>query len=46
MSIQQMYRAVLAKSGDKVSFNSEIYESLIDDNAWSPAAYPAGWAAI
>lgn len=29
--------------GDKVLFNGEIYESLIDNNVWSPEAYPAGW---
>lgn len=29
--------------GDKVSYNGIIYESLIDNNVWSPADYPAGW---
>lgn len=29
--------------GDKVSFNGVVYESLINANVWSPAAYPAGW---
>lgn len=29
--------------GDKVTFEGQIYESLIDNNIWSPAAYPAGW---
>jgi hypothetical protein len=29
--------------GDKVSFNGQNYESLINGNVWSPAAYPAGW---
>lgn len=29
--------------GDKVKFNGEVYESLIDNNVWSPADYPAGW---
>lgn len=32
--------------GDKVSFNGVTYESAIDNNIWSPAAYPAGWIAI
>lgn len=32
--------------GDKVSFEGSNYESLIDDNVWSPTAYPAGWTAI
>ena len=29
--------------GDKVSFNGKVYASLIDNNTWSPADYPAGW---
>ena len=32
--------------GDKVRFEEHIYESLIDNNVWSPAAYPAGWKLI
>lgn len=35
--------------GDKVYYpdvNGDIYESLIDNNVWSPAAYPAGWKLI
>lgn len=32
--------------GDKVIFNGLVYESLIDNNVWSPAAYPAGWKQI
>ena len=32
--------------GDKVIFNEEIYESLIDNNIWSPADYPSGWNKI
>ena len=32
--------------GDKVSFNGQDYESLIDGNAYSPSDYPAGWKAI
>lgn len=31
---------------DKVMFNDKVYESLIDNNIWSPAAYPAGWQEI
>ena len=31
------------QTGDKVRFEGSIYESLIDDNVWSPTAYPAGW---
>ena len=33
-------------TGDKVMFNGIVYESLIDNNIWSPAAYPAGWAEV
>lgn len=32
--------------GDKIIFNDLIYESLIDNNVWSPAAYPAGWKLV
>ena len=33
-------------TGDKVRFEGHIYESLIDNNIWSPAAYPAGWKLV
>lgn len=29
--------------GDKVTYNGQIYESLINNNIWSPIDYPAGW---
>ena len=29
--------------GDEVSYNGTIYASQIDNNVWSPDAYPAGW---
>ena len=29
--------------GDKVTFNSKHYISLMDGNVYSPTAYPAGW---
>ena len=32
--------------GDKVMFEGQIYESLIDNNIWSPSAYPSGWQAL
>lgn len=32
--------------GDKVMFEGSVYESLIDNNVWSPAAYPAGWQLV
>lgn len=30
-------------TGDIVEYNGELYKSLIDGNAYSPDAYPAGW---
>lgn len=32
--------------GDKVKFEGKIYQSLIDNNVWSPTAYPQGWKEI
>lgn len=32
--------------GDKVLFEGVVYVSLIDNNVWSPAAYPDGWEAV
>lgn len=32
--------------GDKVIYSGIIYESLIDNNVWSPTDYPAGWSEI
>jgi len=33
-------------TGDRVIFEGVVYESLIDNNVWSPSAYPAGWRRI
>ena len=33
-------------TGDRVTFEGHIYESLIDNNVWSPIAYPQGWKLI
>lgn len=30
-------------TGDKVIYEGLVYESLIDNNVWSPANYPDGW---
>jgi hypothetical protein len=30
-------------TGDIVDYSGVLYESLIDGNAYSPEAYPAGW---
>ena len=32
--------------GDRVLFNGKVYESLIDNNVYSPEAYPAGWKEV
>lgn len=35
--------------GDKVHYpdaDGPVYESLMDNNVWSPEAYPAGWKEI
>ena len=33
-------------TGDKVRYNGVVYRSLIDNNTWSPDAYPAGWEIV
>lgn len=32
--------------GDKVKYNGKVYESVIDNNVWSPEAYPQGWKEV
>lgn len=32
--------------GDKVKFKGKIYESVIDNNVWSPEGYPVGWKLV
>lgn len=34
------------QTGDRVLYNGQVYESLIDANVWSPTDYPAGWQLI
>lgn len=34
------------KTGDRVLYNGQVYESLMDGNVWSPDAYPAGWQLV
>lgn len=34
------------QTGDRVTFQGNVYESLINANVWSPTAYPAGWQLI
>ena len=33
-------------TGDKVIFEGEVYECIIDGNTWSPIDYPQGWELI
>ena len=33
-------------AGDEVMFNGIHYRSLIDNNVWSPEAYPQGWEVV
>ena len=33
-------------TGDKILFEGKTYESVIDNNIWSPTSYPAGWKEI
>lgn len=32
--------------GDKVRYEGVVYESLINQNVWSPSAYPQGWQVV
>jgi hypothetical protein len=32
--------------GDKVMFEGNVYESTINNNIWSPSAYPGGWRQV
>ena len=32
--------------GDKIRYEGIIYESLIDNNVWTPVEYPAGWTLV
>lgn len=33
-------------TGDIVSYNGVLYQSTIDNNVWSPEAYPDGWTTV
>ena len=33
-------------TGDKLRFEGVVYESTVDNNIWSPTAYPAGWKIV
>lgn len=34
------------QAGDRVTYQGTVYESKLDNNTWSPEAYPDGWEAI
>lgn len=34
------------KKGDRVTYNGKTYDSVIDNNVWSPDGYPAGWKEV
>lgn len=34
------------KTGDRVTFEDNVWESVIDANVWSPTGYPAGWKKV
>jgi len=34
------------QTGDRVTYEGQVYESLIDGNVYSPTAYPQGWQLI
>lgn len=33
-------------TGDRVTFEGIVWESVIDANVWSPTAHPAGWKKV
>lgn len=41
--IQPLGASDAYNTGDIVSYNGVLYQSVIDGNTWSPEAYPAGW---
>lgn len=34
------------QTGDLVTFEGSIYESIVDGNTWSPTEYPQGWEKV
>ena len=41
--VQPLVASDAYNTGDIVSYNKVLYRSTIDNNVWSPDAYPAGW---
>lgn len=46
MSIGNVLVKTAGLAGDKVVFEGQIYECLIDNNSWSPIDYPPGWTLV
>lgn len=44
--IQPLGASDAYNTGDIVSYNGTLYESIIDGNVWSPEAYPQGWEQV
>jgi hypothetical protein len=44
--IAEFVSGTLYQMDDYVIFENAIYKSLIDNNSWSPADYPAGWEIV
>ena len=44
--VKEYAAGTLYAMGDRVIFNDVKYESLIDNNSWSPVDYPAGWTEV
>lgn len=34
------------RKGDRVLFEEQVWESVIDNNTWSPTGYPEGWQVV
>lgn len=46
ISITEWQSGVSYSKGAKMTYQGKIYISLIDNNVWSPADYPAGWQEV
>lgn len=44
--VPEYVHGTLYSKGGQVMFETEKYESLIDNNSWSPTEYPAGWSKV
>ena len=44
--VAEYVSGTIYSTGDQVVYNGVVYTSLIDNNSWSPADYPAGWQLV